>query len=714
MDILQGTKNISSLKKATKATFPKYVTASERIKLIGAINARFPDFGHHDEKEMGGLWLHPIKLLDGFWARWHEHTAENVNVWLIADEYEVSPWCSTFRYNTNLGHSQLEITQKQFCPEETTGIYISYTLKNRKNTPCCGTLEFLARTDLRPVWFAKVQKNGKDAAVGLLDKENITIKADCQEWYVKIGASEKPEKIAVGDHFGPEITHGDGLSVSFYHKITLQANEEYTLTFFVAGSAESLTDCEQQYSQLVSVTAMQNYKSAKIARYDRIFNTSHLSVGNADFENAYNWLKINNDWLIVDAGKFGRGLAAGIPEYIWWFGCDSCYAVQGLLAIGELALARDTLLLILAYSKQHNGNGAIVHEITTHGDCANHGNTQETAHFVVASWLYFEWTGDIDFIKQAFPYIAKSVDWLQQQDTGEEGFPSGYGIIEIDGLNSKLIDTAVYTAVAYENFTQMCQLLQQQTEKIPHFASLSDKLKSNINNILWHSEKGLFCDSLTKGKPCLDYNWVINTPMEMGISDEEKAHIALKNLNTPQFIGEWGMYLSGKPENAANPNKTKSPKHMMTINTAVMAAAQAKYGYCDVALDLIDKTFSTLDKISPGCIAEMSPDYGCFVQAWTVYIAMVITKYFWGINPNYTKNGLEITIDPQLPSAWKNGQKVQISNVPILDGTLTIAYNKGSYEITSTVSNPVKFKVDTGEYIAIPKGMPVNCQRQEN
>jgi len=40
-----------------------YVTAGDRTYLIGTQDGNFPDMGEHVPGEMGGLWLHPIKLL---------------------------------------------------------------------------------------------------------------------------------------------------------------------------------------------------------------------------------------------------------------------------------------------------------------------------------------------------------------------------------------------------------------------------------------------------------------------------------------------------------------------------------------------------------------------------------------------------------------------------------------------------------------------------
>jgi len=46
-----------------------YVTAGDRTYLIGTQDGNFPDMGHHVLGEMAGLWLPPIKLIDGFQAR---------------------------------------------------------------------------------------------------------------------------------------------------------------------------------------------------------------------------------------------------------------------------------------------------------------------------------------------------------------------------------------------------------------------------------------------------------------------------------------------------------------------------------------------------------------------------------------------------------------------------------------------------------------------
>ena len=43
-----------------------YVTAGNRVYMVGHQDGAFPDLGWHIKGEMGGIWNHPIKLMDGF------------------------------------------------------------------------------------------------------------------------------------------------------------------------------------------------------------------------------------------------------------------------------------------------------------------------------------------------------------------------------------------------------------------------------------------------------------------------------------------------------------------------------------------------------------------------------------------------------------------------------------------------------------------------
>ena len=678
----------------------KYVCASEKMKLIGSVSGLFPDFGHHLENEMGGLWMPPIKLLDGFWMRFCDHTAKTVDCWIQADRFINFPYGNRFEYKNGLGNTEIEIIRTQYAPEERSGIVVSYEFFNTGERHRQVTAEFLARADLRPVWFSEtihVLPGSRDNISWLSDKNAYHVWDNEHEWHVLFGSDVKPSSRKSGQLIGPENTHGKGTGGSLSFDFDLYAHQRKIIRFFIAGSLTSLADCLSQLHELKNYSLLENKK-----RHCRmIANQSRLrlygTAENKKFEQIFEWIKYDTDWLAVNAGKFGHGLTAGLPEYPWWFGCDSCYAVQGLLATGRFELCRDTLKVILDTSIRKNGDGRIIHEVTTDGAVPNAGNTQETAHFVIAVWSYYQWTGDQKFLRYCLPYLKKSVKWLQHADDDDDLFPSGYGIIEIAGLNFEMIDSAVYTWEAFSDWAKICRLEKEEKEA-QKYESLAWKLKDAVNKEFWSEKNGLYCDCVASAaavernlnRICeslqpeqtekfaeslekeiaeqpdkqkekgwlLGKNWVIAIPMEMGIAPKEKAEKSLRRLYTSEFVGEYGMFLR------ANGSAT------MTISTGVLAVAQARYGYEERAMDLIERIFRSFSMATPGSISEMSPDYGCFAQAWTIYGVMVtVVNYFFGIQP-CASNGC-LMFDPHMPMKWCH---TTLDNVRVMGCSLDISF----------------------------------------
>lgn len=703
------------MKATTRCTRPQYVCGNEKIKLIGGIDGYFPDFGHHLENEMGGLWLYPIKILDGFWMRFIDHTAKTVDCYMKADEFENFPHKNVFHYyGGGLGHTTVEASRIQLAPEGIKGILVKYIFHNKGVEVCDCTTELLARVHMVPVWLSEELGicAGERVSLTYQDSDNCFLAKDCANpWYALIGCNTPWDDCRTGDFFGPEITVGPGISCAMTHNFTLAPGETKEICFYVAGSELSEEDARNQYRMLL---LDKDYESEKIEKYDNIRKTAQLTVEDKRFQEIYQWAKVNTDWLILDQETCGRGIMAGIPEYCWWFGCDSFYTLQGILAIGNEKLCRDTLKLVKDYSEKINGNGRIIHEILPNGYCPNPGNTQETAHFVTMVWKYFEWTGDREFLEECLPYIDKSIVWLKEQDDDGDLYPSGYGITEIAGLNMEMIDTIVYTCEAYECYAKMMALMGKQ-EASERYLALYEQMKEKINRELWDEENGLYCDAyasyaiieekreviegmLASSRSdemkayilrileerkidgtrergwLLNRNWPICTPMEVGIADTDKAMRALGIMEGPDYIGEYGMYLSAMYRGA-----------QMTISTGVMAVSQAMYGRVDEALRLIEKMFSTFGMATPGSMSEMSPDYGCFVQAWTAYSAFLpVVQFFFGIEPRASES--RILVHPCMPGKWKNAS---LTDVPVLNGTLSVTVADGILTIDNRTSYPV-------------------------
>ncbi|RAP75168.1 glycogen debranching protein [Paenibacillus montanisoli] len=670
-----------------------YITPGNRTYMIGSQNGGFPDFGHHVKLEMGGLWLHPIKLLDGFWLRVANSGSEDAiaGKWLTeSDSFHNYPFHNVHHYS--LRSLQLEVERSQFCPDDVEGFVISYKLRDTSGKPRSLCLDFLARTDLSPVWFSEGKGVEDSFDEGRIDREKglFLAKDADQPWHVVVGADRACCKGKVGrELFGPHWTAGKGISGELtYDEIAVPAGGETVIRFFIAGSYSSEESALLTYMKLAS----SYYKlwENKRARYEEIAAQTVISIPDQHLQKVFNWVKFHNDWFVRDVPEIGRGMGAGHPEYPWWFGCDNSYTLLGILPLGGLDMAQETLELIRRTSEETNGNGRIIHELSTSGLVANPGNTQETAHFIKCVWDVFEWTGDIQFLQSMYPSVKKGLSWLLgEMDPDNDLLPEGYGIIEIEGLNVELIDSAVYTWSALRAGMHMAMLLGEQ-EQAAEYASLAERLGDTINQDLWLEKEGLYADAMASvGKvmsridiyierarsmgaegavasmqamkeemqqldpaserPWLFKNWVINTPMETGLAPRDKAIQALDRMGTDEFTGPWGTYLSGLYQD-----------QMMTISTGVQAVAEAQYDRMDESLRFVRLIASTFNKRLPGSISEMSPDYGCFVQAWTNYgVTWPIMTYMFGIRPkSYSR---ELSLRPRLPEGWHEVSAEQVA-----------------------------------------------------
>src|SRR5262245_3240810 len=74
----------------------QYIAAGDRAYLIGTQDGNFPDLGRHVKGEMGGLWLHPIKLVDGFWVKISD--GQNSNWLSEATEFINYPYGNKLKY----------------------------------------------------------------------------------------------------------------------------------------------------------------------------------------------------------------------------------------------------------------------------------------------------------------------------------------------------------------------------------------------------------------------------------------------------------------------------------------------------------------------------------------------------------------------------------------------------------------------------------------
>ncbi len=597
------------------------------------------------------------------------------------------------------------------------GMIIRYTIKNTGSQKRTLNLDFFAKTDLSPVWFSN--------EIGITDHQDI-VKWDgdngvlianddsARAWTVIWGATIRSNSHSIGTEDVPQKTMGKGVSAASSYLLSVDKNSSITINIIIAGSTKGKNDAINTYKNL----SKNHLKllEAKKDHYVSIIERARIKIPDQSLQEVYNWVKVNNEWLIRDVPGIGRGLGAGLMEYPWWFGCDNTYSLQAVMATGDFNLAKHTLRLLKNESMKKNGNGRIAHEISTNGAVANPGNTQETAQFIMCVEKLFEWTGDMEFIREMYPVMKMGINWLlKDMDQNKNLFPEGYGIMEVYGLNAELIDVAVYTQQALKATARIAGVLKDPKVQ-SEYQELSDSLAKKINKDFWDETENSYCDfygntdqairaaegairqvgrreddsanqnlivyyeQLKKKFSAMpatnrgwitNKNWVISTPMETGIAPPEKAKKLLDKVRK-ENLGEYGPYLSAVEK-----------KHMMTIATGVQAVAEYMYGNTDESMWYVGKIVQAFNRVLPGSISEMMPDYGCFTQGWTSYgIVLPLVRHVFGVQPDaYNKR---IIFEPHLPTGWED---ISIENLPVGNNILSFSRAKSGNGIEYILSS---------------------------
>ena len=712
-EIFESLQQLNGLSGKKEYLASPFVAAGDRVYLIGHQNGTFPDLGWHVEGEMGGIWLHPIKLMDGFTA---SIESDGTSFCLDqANSFTNYPFANVHLFDNP--QSGIEVERLQFVPDGKEGMTILFRIKNVDNFSKMVDFTFRGYTDLMPVWLGERTGMSDHPDDILFDEMTkvFTGKDRGNDWFVVWGSS--PEfQISPTEEGCSMQPRGLGNNAGFSTELTLEAGQEIIFPVFIAGSTETEIKALENLASLRE-GVLTDWNSKK----DRVSNLktqAEIQIPDKELQLAYEWIKYNIDWLVRDVPGIGRGFGAGLQDYPWWFGADSEYTIKGLIATGRKELVYSTIDLINSISEKENGNGKIIHEVSTNGAVFNPGNLNETPQFASMIWEVYRWTGDMGFLVKYFPTIEKGLVWLLENDIDGNLVADGYGMMEIHGLESEMIDVAVYSQKAFSDAARMAEILGK-TKLAKDYQSKADVLKTRINTNFWVPEFGSYADFIgtaedalgliegaliradTLNKPwaveelkatkaklstfpkdqkqgfVLYHNWVVNTPMEMGIADPEKAKIALETGR--KYTNPFGMFVTGidRDEAAANEDGSFTGSKMfsytgavMTLPTGVQAIGENNYGNPDAALDYLKRMTRSFGFALPGSIYEVSPDYGMFTQAWNMYsFAVPIITQFFGIKPD--AGNKVIHIRPQMPTGW---EEASIQKVLIGDNEINLSY----------------------------------------
>jgi hypothetical protein len=603
-----------------------YFLSGRKLYAIGTTNGALEPVGaEHLVGEMGGVWAHPVKFLDGWYLAIEDQTGRHELLRCLDFEGHLSDVLMHF------AHGPLRLTRTDFVADDDAALFSLIEIVNNGDEVWSGKVGFVAEVNILPTWFSGWETGG----IELMQDHGLAVAWDKLwqgRWGVVFGSPSAPQEVSFGRRERCP-------TAELRYNLTLQPGERINLEFLVA--------CDHQNGhygalQLFGKLSGQGERllREKRERYRRA-STEGVTLETPEERVNHDWIlaKANLLMLEADYGPYLPGfLLAGIPEYPQLFGCDNTYTTPGATAAGFASIMRSTLNLLGEYARR--ACGRVPHEVTTNGRVFNPGNTQETPQFAIAVWDYVRWTGDTAFLRIMYPICREGVmEYLPGiWDWDRDGYPTGDAMVERHGMGALKLDSACYVYGAWHALAQMARALGRP--EADEYERLADEWKERFDRDWWMPGEGLYADSLHSDyRPQLDGHWTQVIPVQMGIARPDRAAQVMETLSR-EFVNRWGLVHTRDRE-----------ERVWTLPTGLMVLAECRHGHPQQALRLLNNISITARYGMLGAFKELIPEGLCFVQLWSAGLYLQgILEGLMGLDPQALEHRLGIT--PALPASW--------------------------------------------------------------
>ncbi|MCK4260155.1 MAG: amylo-alpha-1,6-glucosidase [Halanaerobiales bacterium] len=422
-----------------------------------------------------------------------------------------------------------------------------------------------------------------------------------------------------------------------------------------------------------------------------------------------------------DGNKF---YAAGIPWFVTLFGRDSILASLYSLAFNP-DIAKSTLRLLSYYQgkevnvKREEQPGKIIHELRL-SELPNigivpfgeyYGSIDSTLLYLILAESHFNWTGDVEFIKEIEYSLRVAIKWIDTYgDMDKDGYleyvrSTESGLINQgwkdsrdclvfkDGIAAQapiaLCEVQGYIYHAKKHISRIFKVLgdEELSEKLYNQA---EKLKEKFNKEFWMEEESFFALALDKDKRQIDSTTSnVGQCLFSGIINEEKIDLVTEKLMSEEMFSGWGIRTLSTDNAAYNPisyhNGSVWP-HDTSLIAFGLGAVEKSEECLKIAQGIFEaaKHFNNrLPELFCGFSKKerdipVSYPVSCKPQAWAAASPLLLMQSVLGIYPDAYNN--RVCIKPRLNNDITI-KKVTVKNLRVGDSIIDIKIDGSDFEV---------------------------------
>ncbi len=619
-----------------------YANSGRRLYVIGDIDGRFRPrsnpydlyaFGHPQPDDplankLQGVWAQPVRGFAGFG-------------WQVDVDGQLAPLEDAVTFTQTYATAEFDfalpglLAHRVDCvPLDAPVLLTRLTLQNVGSETRSLPLTFWAAFDLQDAWFTQLAERRNDGQALQAAENYLSACANVlpEQWAALALSAWKPGVTRLVDETRGEMDF----------PLVLRAGEEVTLTLALAvvsegGIPQALTVAQDALRQADALMA------EKVQAYSSIWaNGPRLISPDERLNRAFRLAQANLEMLEAQTRDMGRYFYAGLEMFPFWFSNDGAYSTAGMVAAGFAESAKNHTALGMRYQGE---GGSILHQISPSGKPAFAGNAQETPLWVIAVWDVYRWTGDRGFLSQMYPAVLKGIfDYtLGVIDPDGDGYPSGAGMVEAEGMGEEKLDSAAYTWAALKAAAQIAVLLGDEASQL-RAQGYIEKIEASFDADWWDESSGAYAMSLDQNNQRYQVpHWAVIVPLEVGLATPDHAAATFVTLRAT-YLNQWGLkHTAGEDE------------RVWTLPTATLSRAAFRYGEPDLGYAMLRHIASTLEQGSIGVFHELIPEGACFLQLWSgATLLRGVIEDLIGVEVRADQP--EMQVHPHLPQGWASAR----------------------------------------------------------
>lgn len=356
------------------------------------------------------------------------------------------------------------------------------------------------------------------------------------------------------------------------------------------------------------------------------------------------------DFIVHRASTGGKTVIAGYPFFGDW-GRDTMIALPGLtLATGRFEDAKSILRTFIHYER----DGLLPNYFPEGRETPEYNSADAPLLFINGVWLYYERTGDLDFVREAFPAMENIVTAYKNGTRyairmDYDGLISaGEGFDQVTWMDVRVGDIlptprhgkpVEINAYWYSDLRATALMARALGFNGAEYTALAERVKRSFNDKFWMPDRGYLRDVLsgTGADEQLRCNqiWAVSMPFTMLSPERERQVVetvrrylytpfGLRTLSPedPEFRPTYGGVQLER--DLAYHQGTVWPFPLGAYYLALLkvngntpeAAGEARKLLAPMAAILREGCVGQLPEIYDGL--EPGPSRGCFAQAWSV------------------------------------------------------------------------------------------------